>query len=58
MYKDPDTGLYVMTSLHLASIERCCGTGCRHCPYDFEAQQRAKRAEAPCWPLYPPYDAD
>lgn len=33
MYTDPDTGLYVLTAQYHLSRGRCCGSGCRHCPY-------------------------
>jgi hypothetical protein len=33
-YTDPDTGLMVMTALHLSNRGYCCGNICRHCPYD------------------------
>ena len=33
-YIDPDTGLFVLTAAFLASRGECCGSGCRHCPYD------------------------
>jgi hypothetical protein len=33
-YLDPDTGLFVLTAAWLAARHRCCGNGCRHCPYD------------------------
>ena len=42
-YIDPDTGLYVMTGTWLALRGRCCGSGCRHCPYTVEEQTRAGR---------------
>ena len=32
-YIDPVTGYQVMTSLALLKRGRCCGSGCRHCPY-------------------------
>ena len=32
-YLDPQTGLFVLTSAFLASRGRCCGSGCRHCPF-------------------------
>lgn len=32
-YPDPETGLFVLTAGFLAARERCCGSGCRHCPY-------------------------
>ncbi|NNN01186.1 MAG: hypothetical protein HKL86_05070 [Acidimicrobiaceae bacterium] len=33
MYRDPSTGLFVLT--HHAHLQRgsCCSSGCRHCPY-------------------------
>ena len=33
LYRDPDSGLMVMTSAYLAGRGWCCGNGCRHCPY-------------------------
>lgn len=32
-YLDPDSGLFVLTAITLAARGRCCGEGCRHCPY-------------------------
>ena len=32
-YSDPDTGLQVMTASALWAMGRCCGCGCRHCPF-------------------------
>ena len=34
VYVDPATRRSVMTSVFLASRGRCCGSGCRHCPYE------------------------
>ena len=31
-YIDPATGYKVFTSVYL-SKRKCCGNGCRHCPY-------------------------
>jgi len=42
-YIDPDSGLFVLTSAYLASRGRCCGSGCRHCPYAADAQDAAGR---------------
>ncbi|MGB5809643.1 MAG: DUF5522 domain-containing protein [Polyangiales bacterium] len=42
-YLDPETGLFVMTSAYLRKRDRCCGSGCRHCPYDEETQRAAGR---------------
>ena len=51
-YMDPDSGLFVMASLHLANQGVCCGNGCRHCPWPQEAQARAGRPGLPCY-AYP-----
>lgn len=32
-YFDPETGLFVFTSVALAAKGECCDSGCRHCPY-------------------------
>ncbi|MEV7226333.1 DUF5522 domain-containing protein [Polymorphospora sp. NPDC051019] len=32
-YRDPDTGLFVLTAAFLVRRGTCCGRGCRHCPY-------------------------
>ena len=32
-YIDPQSGLFVMTEAYLRSRGRCCGNGCRHCPF-------------------------
>lgn len=32
-YRDPTTGLAVMTVTSLLERGACCDTGCRHCPY-------------------------
>ncbi len=32
-YPDPATGFMVLTAEFLAARGRCCGSGCRHCPY-------------------------
>jgi hypothetical protein len=37
-YRDPVSGLQVMTSAFLASQGSCCRRGCRHCPYPAEEQ--------------------
>ncbi len=42
-YEDPATGLRVMTAATLRARGRCCGSGCRHCPYPAEEQRRAGR---------------
>ena len=35
-YKDPDTGYQVFTELAHKKRGKCCGSGCRHCPYNHE----------------------
>lgn len=32
-YLDPESGLFVLNAQFLADRQRCCHTGCRHCPY-------------------------
>ncbi len=32
-YRDPSTGLSVMTVTALVARGECCHGGCRHCPY-------------------------
>ncbi len=32
-YVDPETGFHVFTEVGLRERGRCCGSGCRHCPY-------------------------
>lgn len=33
-YADPATGYQVFTAAYLLDRGYCCGSGCRHCPYD------------------------
>lgn len=33
-YEDPETGNIVFTERYLVERGNCCGTGCKHCPYD------------------------
>ncbi|KXN69421.1 hypothetical protein CONCODRAFT_18327 [Conidiobolus coronatus NRRL 28638] len=35
-YEDPDTGYFVFTELSHKKRGYCCGSQCRHCPFDFE----------------------
>lgn len=32
-YRDPRSGLFVLTARYLDERRRCCDRGCRHCPY-------------------------
>jgi hypothetical protein len=53
-YEDPDTGLFVLTSVYLKQQGSCCGGGCRHCPWPDDEQARAGRPpDAPAWPYLP-----
>eukprot|EP00730_Choanoeca_flexa_P008161 TRINITY_DN12453_c0_g1_i2.p2 TRINITY_DN12453_c0_g1~~TRINITY_DN12453_c0_g1_i2.p2 ORF type:complete len:450 (+),score=85.87 TRINITY_DN12453_c0_g1_i2:4179-5528(+) len=55
-YQDPITGLTVMTELIHRERGRCCGNGCRHCPYSHEnvpLRKRADKISQPAW-LVPP----
>uniref|UniRef100_A0A7S3EKN6 Fe/B12 periplasmic-binding domain-containing protein n=1 Tax=Rhodosorus marinus TaxID=101924 RepID=A0A7S3EKN6_9RHOD len=44
-YIDPETGLFVFTSLAHKRRGRCCGSGCRHCPFGHENVSLEKRSE-------------
>ena len=41
---------FVLTSWFLLSQGRCCGKGCRHCPWPETAQRASKRDNVPAWP--------
>jgi hypothetical protein len=45
-YIDPDSGYLVFTASALAARGECCGSGCRHCPYPADEQQRAGRPDS------------
>lgn len=42
-YLDPTTGFTVFTSQALLAQGHCCGSGCRHCPFDDAERRRAGR---------------
>lgn len=49
-YVDPATGYSVMTAVAHQRRGKCCGSGCRHCPYahaGVPASQLAKRIQQP-----------
>lgn len=51
-YEDPETGLRVFTEVGLRARGRCCGSGCRHCPYGHGAvalDRRHAAAQQPAW---------
>jgi hypothetical protein len=37
-YRDPASGLFVLTAGFLADRGWCCGRGCRHCPYTVDEE--------------------
>ena len=45
-YVDPQSGLFVMTSLYLRNRGFCCGNACRHCPYVNTAAEHPERSAA------------
>lgn len=40
-----ESGLMVLTTKYLLDRGYCCGNGCKHCPYDYEAVPEPKRSE-------------
>eukprot|EP00045_Choanoeca_perplexa_P009916 m.98360 g.98360 ORF g.98360 m.98360 type:complete len:336 (+) comp15079_c0_seq1:1122-2129(+) len=55
-YTDPTSGLLVMTEVVHRQRGRCCGSGCRHCPYTHEnvpLKRRGAKISQPAW-LLPP----
>ena len=51
-YIDPQTGFTVFTRLGLLAREKCCGAGCRHCPFGHESvptKRKASRIQQPAW---------
>jgi hypothetical protein len=55
-YADPETGLMVMTEHAHNSRGKCCGSGCRHCPFAHERVPLARRAaliKQPAWLVQP-----
>jgi hypothetical protein len=42
-YLDAETGFLVFTATYLLERGHCCGSGCRHCPYDEAARRAAGR---------------
>ena len=57
-YVDPETGYSVMTRLKHEARGRCCGSGCRHCPYDHaNVKDKAGRIQQPAF-LTPVRDSE
>ncbi len=40
-----ENGLMVLTEKYHRDKGYCCGNGCRHCPYDYEAVPEPKKSE-------------
>ncbi|MEY3014596.1 MAG: hypothetical protein RIT45_3331 [Pseudomonadota bacterium] len=45
-YLDPRTGFSVMTELVHRKRGFCCGSACRHCPYDWERVDNTRYDDA------------
>ena len=43
-YRNED-GFVVLTEKHHLNRGYCCGMGCKHCPYDYEAVPEPKQSE-------------
>ena len=43
-YIDPATGYQVFTQLAALDRGRCCGSGCRHCPYEHDRVPAKRKA--------------
>ena len=39
-----EKGLVVFTATYLLERGYCCGNGCKHCPFDYEAVPEPKRS--------------
>ena len=49
-YTDPSTGYLVMTTVSHKKRGRCCGSGCRHCPYDHvNVKDKSARIQNPAF---------
>ena len=48
-YIDPDTGYMVFTEIAHRERGKCCGSGCRHCPYEFENLKDSHALMKPTW---------
>jgi hypothetical protein len=40
-----EDGFVVLTEKHHLNRGYCCGMGCKHCPYDYQAVPEPKRTE-------------
>ena len=46
-YIDPRSGYTVFTQLAALKRGKCCGSGCRHCPYSHDRVPAARKARLP-----------
>ncbi|MFZ9595115.1 MAG: DUF5522 domain-containing protein [Bdellovibrionia bacterium] len=44
-YIDPKTGYLVSTQVRLKRQKVCCQSGCRHCPYGFQAKTQGNSGD-------------
>jgi hypothetical protein len=42
MFLDPKTGYYMMTAFYLKKRGKCCGSGCKFCPYTKERVKKER----------------
>ncbi len=40
-----ENGLLIFTEKYLLQRGKCCGNGCRHCPYNYENIEEPKRSK-------------
>ncbi|GAX13820.1 hypothetical protein FisN_30Lh115 [Fistulifera solaris] len=53
-YTDPDSGYSVFTELAHRQRGKCCGSGCRHCPYHhMNVRDKATKIQQPAWLFLP-----
>jgi hypothetical protein len=48
-YLDPETGMFVFTSVALSAKGTCCDSGCRHCPFRSTASALDAIRNAHAW---------
>jgi iron complex transport system substrate-binding protein len=51
-YTDPASGLMVMTRINHERRGKCCGSGCRHCPFNHANVPEGRRASCMQQPAY------
>lgn len=49
-YEDPETGYFVFTEVAHKKRGKCCGSGCRHCPFNHEnVKDKASQIQQPAF---------